>query len=695
MKARIARTVRTSGLISACLVLGLAGSVKAEGSPETGTNQGLSCLTRLYVDIVDPGSETFVWQGQGDVEVTSPAYDDMGVFSSGQTITPRAGLAGAYRVEPVEDQFLKDEYGLMVEIYDWDLTVFDGDGGALVGRVWSLVWNFSAPYYEEVDATDADFFVLVPGGTPGETAVIQIDFEGLAGFIWRLAVNPRGAEVGGEYPGHSVPSTGGNFSMHGEYAIYLNPPELADYTHTPPELDLFAFQGGATGCNAIVEGEGGAFVFETNVEGSYHLVCDLNGDGMLDKTDLEDLYLFGDAVPGENEIAWDATHDGAGVAYGEYECQLEVAVAQIHYVAEDVETCYPGMRVYELEADLDRRPLVMFWNDSLVQQDAVTWQNGDVPAETSGFEGVESGPFGQEPVPHGQINPGDARAWGDFNEDGLSKGDETLLDTLSYLDSVRSEVVIVRVLDPDADSDADGLSDYEELCFLGCDPDDEDGDGDGVIDPLETDEGNPRDTDEDGLPDCMDDDDDGDGVLTAEEDTNGNGDLFDDDSDQDGTPDFLDNDGPQDSDGDHVPDAEDNCPGVANEDQSDLDADELGDACDPDADGDGIGAELDCDDLDDEVSEAGTWYLDEDGDGYGADGQTTEACEQPDGYAARGGDNCPEVDNPDQADSDGDGVGDACEDGGDKAGCSCGAAGPSGGLIYLLGLLALGLIRRR
>ena len=38
---------------------------------------------------------------------------------------------------------------------------------------------------------------------------------------------------------------------------------------------------------------------------------------------------------------------------------------------------------------------------------------------------------------------------------------------------------------------------------------------------------------------------------------------------------------PQDSDGDGVCDAQDNCPGVSNPDQSDLDGDGLGDACDP------------------------------------------------------------------------------------------------------------------
>jgi len=72
----------------------------------------------------------------------------------------------------------------------------------------------------------------------------------------------------------------------------------------------------------------------------------------------------------------------------------------------------------------------------------------------------------------------------------------------------------------------------------------------------------------------------------------------------------------QDSDNDNVCNAEDNCPGVANEDQLDNDEDGIGDVCDTDDDNDGI---LDVDD------------------------------------------NCPFIENEDQLDSDMDGIGDACD----------------------------------
>ncbi len=113
-----------------------------------------------------------------------------------------------------------------------------------------------------------------------------------------------------------------------------------------------------------------------------------------------------------------------------------------------------------------------------------------------------------------------------------------------------------------------------------------------------------------------------------------------------------------DPDGDGVPNRQDNCPTVANPLQTDSDDDGEGDACEADADGDGIpndagdgtpgnnpctgGDAVACDDNCPTVSNAD--QADTDSDGVG------NAC-----------DNCPAVSNAGQADADDDGTGDACE----------------------------------
>jgi hypothetical protein len=129
-----------------------------------------------------------------------------------------------------------------------------------------------------------------------------------------------------------------------------------------------------------------------------------------------------------------------------------------------------------------------------------------------------------------------------------------------------------------------------------------------------------------------------------------------------------------DGDRDGIPTVQDNCPFTANPGQENLDKDELGNVCDPDADNDRIPNERDAFPLD--KSET----TDTDGDGVG---DNKDADDDNDGLTDRvegrlgtdrknadtdadgaidGQDNCPAIPNPTQADADGDGRGDACAD---------------------------------
>ena len=107
--------------------------------------------------------------------------------------------------------------------------------------------------------------------------------------------------------------------------------------------------------------------------------------------------------------------------------------------------------------------------------------------------------------------------------------------------------------------------------------------------------------------------------------------------------------GAVDTDGDGISDFLDNCPSIVNFDQSDSDEDGLGNACDPDDDNDGVDDESDAFPFDDSES------IDTDLDGTGNNTDNDDDNDLVDDSI----DNCPLVNNEDQADSDGDGIGDA------------------------------------
>jgi hypothetical protein len=653
----------------ALLLLAAAGA-RAEGSlgPELDTSQALRGVTDVHADVLDFRTDTIVWTGKGAVDVIDPSGASVGTFASGATITPT--MNGAYELDLQEDQFDVDAGGNIIRstIVPWDVTVLVS-GVARPGRVWSREWAFNTGSFARAASTNASFYARVPGGDTESFAVMELRTVGLAGFIFEIQGNHSG--VRGPNAGRSVPEM--MHSAANEYQIYLNPPDDASYTFVSPTVSDFAFRGGleASGgvetCDEFVPGASmGEFSFTTNVAGTFHIVCDQNGDGLFDIVDDGDYLILGTAEPGVNRIPFDGLdNDGNPFALGDLECIVRVTVGEFHYVGRDIETSFEGLRMFQVSPDGTRSPLDMYWNDALVQSNAVTMPTpyNYIAASTSGPMGLDSGDPTAAPVPLGEGRPrtgANSRAWGDFVSFGTmgnGKGNEAYLDTYTWLDEALSTTITIRATDGTLDTDGEGLTDYVERCTTGTDPMDPDSDGDSVNDFVETLGGMPGvDNDGDGTVDALDEDDDDDCVPTRLEDPDGDGDPTNDDTDGDGIPNYLD----EDDDGDGMTSCAEDRDGDGDPTNDDSDGDGIPDYLELDSDGDcDLRAEVPaimCNDTDDACPterEVVNDYMDEDG------------CPEPD----RDGDgipddvdNCPDHPNPDQPDLDGDGLGDECDD---------------------------------
>ncbi len=522
--------------LAACAAVALPGVARAEGSADLPAVDALRPDVVLHVDILASG-ETFTWSGDHPIEVTDPTGAIQGTYASGATIPANAG-PGTYTLRA--RRLLRT----------WDVTV----PGAAAGRVWSFDWRLDTGFYGAQSAVDGALFARVDGGEPGRDDVIELRFEGLSGFIFELGASQRGVPGAN---GRSVPQ--GALGLKPEIPLYLRPPEASFYRHTTPTLSDVAYQGAFGECNAVAPGdEPGRITFGSNVRGVWHLVCDADGDGVRDPTDADDVHRIGRAESGDNLVLWRGTDTrDRPLPAGTYSCELWLAVGELHFVAADAETSYPGLRLFPHDGIAARPGLRMYWDDAEVAANDVPMPDGVPGRVSSGPTGVSAGDPGLPAAPLST-----SRAWGNF-EPG-SKGDDALLDTWVALAITRSQPFDVTVTDLVSDADGDGLTEAEETCVHGTDPNVADTDGDGLSDFVEARERQSSplmadsdgdclsdfeegelgdiDSDGDGLGDSDDDDDDNDGLLTLWErcllgddrDLDGDGRLHHVDADSDG-----------------------------------------------------------------------------------------------------------------------------------------------------------------
>ncbi|MFK8013982.1 MAG: hypothetical protein AB8G17_00905, partial [Gammaproteobacteria bacterium] len=370
----------------------------------------------LTIEIFDPtgASVLFTTLTDSNVDCLDPMTAPLTTPLRYTTLT-----TGAYRLEL---QNLQDTVfnGSFFERYDISVTpdaVTNPDPTVAAGRLWAYSWNFNAGTFDEADSTDADYYALVPGGRPNTNYIWQLDLNNLSGFGYNIIANDIGVDAPNS--GYSTP-TAGNQATY-KFSVYTGLPAIADPVPTePPSISNLRFVDDAGVDSSItptpVDGtqDSGFFEFNSDVEGTYAVVIDIDRDGEFGNEG--DLLILDTVSIGLNQAAWDGTDpDGVTLAAGTYNAKVTVRMGEYHFVANDVETSggltEDGLTIYLSDNNGNLSPTLIYWDDATLI---------DPPGTSVLPDGVLSG------------TPAGSHTWGDFDPGGNSFGDLRFLDTYVF-----------------------------------------------------------------------------------------------------------------------------------------------------------------------------------------------------------------------------------------------------------------------
>ncbi len=436
-----------------------------EGTAQLGVQSKLQSDTTLYVDIVTPATESIKWVGTGTVQVFDPNNASVMTLSTGQSASLAGRPAGVYSLTLSSHQ-----------ASTWDVAVMSG-GSPVAGRLFTSDWHFRTDTFEGgTFAMNNSFYVLVPKVLGNGDVIGEMRFSGLQGYDFDVVANNRG--VDGPSAGRSVPELGNNATP--QYRLYVNVPAIGNPSIPSVTVTNGAFGSGAQQCSGIAAGQTGNFSFSTNVAGVGRAICDLNRDGVFDITAIDDMVVLNPTTPGANTVPWDGKNNGTALSPGSYTCRIVVTGGEYHFIARDIETIYQGLRMFLVDPTFGRQQLRMFWNDDLIQASDVLMPNNQYGTARSGPNGVDSAASGSATVAN--VN---GRAWGNYNLDGYSKGNESYTDTFSFAGSAASGTFTLTVYNATLDTDGDTLTDYQEDCVYGTNKNSPDSDGDTLRDNVE------------------------------------------------------------------------------------------------------------------------------------------------------------------------------------------------------------------
>ncbi|MGB3199455.1 MAG: hypothetical protein WBA99_01045 [Nodosilinea sp.] len=299
------------------------------------------------------------------------------------------------------------------------------------GRLWAYIMAFNTGSFAQSASTNADYFIVVPGGFLNTNYVWRLDLNNFAGNVYELVANQLGVDspngLGRDVAGLSVDMA--NNSLTARYKQYLSYPTVVNPPPAPsqvPNISNFRFEDNAGVDYTISPGatngvqDSGFFKFTTDVDGTYSVVIDVsNGsggppDGIYGTGDV--LLLGKTKVGVETAVPW-AGRDNSGnvLPNGNYTAQIRVRVGEYHFVAADAETsgggAQNGLTLFQALSNTTSINTNVYWDD---------------------ITGLGAAAGGTSNVPNGasSSSPAGRHTWGNFTSGGF--GNLRYIDTYVY-----------------------------------------------------------------------------------------------------------------------------------------------------------------------------------------------------------------------------------------------------------------------
>ena len=239
----------------------------------------------------------------------------------------------------------------------FDFTVAGPDQKAIPARLHSQSWQISTESY--LNPFNGKVYPY-----DGNSAVYEVDFNGIQPFVFTINFNSKGTANTGDFMKDRKSLVGNH--TYPEFEVFLNPPDETLYPVQKREISIAA-EAQKKDCNRSEF----CLNFSTTSPGFLDAFVDLNMNGEYDPQNNEVYFSQYIDKPGTTCIKWDGKDSqGKFVPTGKFQVTGTLGFAPIHLPLYDVEHNTKGYKINIIRPTGATAPKI-FWDDSNLTEGSV------------------------------------------------------------------------------------------------------------------------------------------------------------------------------------------------------------------------------------------------------------------------------------------------------------------------------------